>query len=44
MLAEGITDPADLDAFYERCRALGAADPERLHIHVFHIVLDIARR
>lgn len=44
MLAEGIDDPAAMDAFYDRCRALGAADPERLHVQVFHVVLDIARR
>lgn len=44
MLAEGITEPETLDAFYDRCRDLGAADPERLHVQVFHIVLDFARR
>ena len=44
MLGAGITDPADLDELYRRCREKGAADPERLHLQVFHIVLDIARR
>jgi salicylate 1-O-methyltransferase len=43
MLAEGIDDPATRDVFYERCRALGAEDPDRLHIQTFHVVLDIAR-
>ena len=44
MVAEGVEDPEALDLFYERCRARGAADPERLHVQVFHVVLDIARR
>lgn len=43
MLAEGIDDPSALDAFYDRCRALGTEDPERLHLRTFHILLDIAR-
>ena len=43
MIGEGIDDPATLDAFYDRCRALGTADPERLHLRIFNIVLDIAR-
>jgi hypothetical protein len=44
MLAAAITDPAILDEYYERCRDKGVADPDRLHLQVFHIVLDIARR
>lgn len=43
MIAEGIDDPATLDAFYDRCRVLGTEDPERLHLRTFHLVLDIAR-
>ncbi|MBI2705760.1 MAG: SAM-dependent methyltransferase [Actinobacteria bacterium] len=44
MLAATIVDARDLDWFYARCGELGTADPERLHIKVFHIVLDIQRR
>lgn len=44
MLADAITEPAVLDAFYDRCRQLGAADPERLHLHTYHLVVDIRRR
>jgi hypothetical protein len=43
MLRPAIDDPATLDDFYERCTTLGAADPERLHLRVFHVVLDIRR-
>jgi hypothetical protein len=43
MLADAIGDPAALDRFYARCRELGAADPERLHVQVFHVVLDFRR-
>jgi len=43
MIAEAIPEPATLDAYYERCRVLGAEDPDRLHLEVFHIVMDIAR-
>jgi hypothetical protein len=43
MLAGVVGDPSVLDAFYTRCRQLGAAAPERLHLRVFHVVLDIAR-
>ena len=43
MLAESISDPTALDDFYDRCRALGTESPERLHVRVFHVVLDIER-
>ncbi len=43
MLAESISDPTALDDFYDRCRALGTEDPERLHVRVFHVVMDIER-
>jgi hypothetical protein len=43
MIAEGIDDPATLDAFYCRCRELGIENPERLHLRTFHILLDVAR-
>ncbi len=44
MLAAGLDDPAVLDEFYRRCQERGTADPERLHVQIFHVVLDIARR
>jgi hypothetical protein len=44
MLADTIDDPAVLDAFYDRCRELGTAEPARMHVQVFHVVMDIARR
>ncbi|MFN7150022.1 MAG: hypothetical protein ACK4V6_11135 [Microthrixaceae bacterium] len=43
MLAAGIPDPAVLDEFYDRCRQLGTADPQRLHLQAFHVVMDIGR-
>lgn len=43
MIAEGIGDPRARDAFYDRCRLLGEADPDLLHVQTAHIVLDIGR-
>jgi len=43
MITASIGDAKARDAFYDRCRVLGEADPDLLHVQAAHIVLDIRR-
>ena len=44
ILEESFGDAGLIDELFARCRRLGIEDPERLHVHTFHVVMDIGRR